>query len=208
MNRYFKTSNRMRVAIDNAHRIEGMMEYLDQYYFSCYDLQLDEYGYSDIPYWIEHQRYETEDTIDLRVRHIEGIHTRKHLGDIDQIDGKNYELVDTVPLDPELEIQAGDGQFYHWYRGYSFLEVWRRNRRRELIVDECRGIYIPKVFKDIASDLGVQLTDYDKTVLSDPEHQEYWELWSDILRDTRIDIADVDYCLEHCDNGLFISEVE
>lgn len=208
MNRYFKTGNRMRIAIDNAHRIEGMLKYLEQYYLNSYDLELDEYGYGEIPYWIEPQRYETEDSINLKVRHIEGVHTRKHLGDIDQIDGKNYELVDTVPLDPEFEMQADDGSFGHYYRGYSFLEIWRRNRRRELIVDECFGIHIPKMFKDMASDLGVDLTDYDKAVLSDPENQDYWCCWEEILRDTRIGIADVDYCLEHCDNGLFISEVE
>ena len=189
IHRYFKTGNRMRVAIDNAHRINGMLEYLDQYYLSSYDLDLDDRGYGALPYWIEHRQYESEDDLDLKVRHIEGIQLRKNIGEIDQIDGKNYELVDTVTLDPELEVQAADGEFDCWCRGYSFLEIWRRNRLRELIVDGHWGIHIPTRFLEIAEPLGVELSEHDKGILSNPEHPDYWECWDEILSVARSSIS-------------------
>ena len=53
----------------------------------------------------------------------------------------------------------------------------------ELLLDDCRGIYIPRDFAinfDI-EEWGISEEDA-KILLAGPDHELYWEAWDDVLR--------------------------
>lgn len=56
-----------------------------------------------------------------------------------------------------------------------------------LMLDESRGTHIPKKFTEnftIGGDDGWQgITDEQVEILSDPHHDDYWEVWEEVLRD-------------------------
>ena len=54
---------------------------------------------------------------------------------------------------------------------------------RKLLIDECRGVYIPNYFYNNFdfSVWGLDKGDYPP--LSEVNHPEYWEAWDSVLRD-------------------------
>lgn len=59
---------------------------------------------------------------------------------------------------------------------YSFVKVVH-------IFSDSRGIYIPR---DFAQDFPEYLEQEDCEVLLDPNHEQYWETWNDVLEYVRI----------------------
>jgi hypothetical protein len=201
MNKYFKTKKRLDIALENAHRIEGFEEYLHSYYLSSYDLDLNRKDIGiGLPYWVEESQYpEGEYVVEL----IEGYHDSKRAGDISVLLGSRYEYIDSIALNAEVELQADCGGYCHYYIGFHFLRVWRKEPVREVLISEQWGIYIPKRFLELTSSLGVTLPECDQAVLSDINNPEYWNVWNDILRDTEIVLGGLIYRLEH-DGDLFL----
>ena len=52
----------------------------------------------------------------------------------------------------------------------------------ECIVNSGFGIYIPNVFIERCYDTWNGITEDDKRDLSNPENENYWEAWDDVLR--------------------------
>ncbi|MDE2101168.1 MAG: hypothetical protein KGL39_28225 [Patescibacteria group bacterium] len=68
-----------------------------------------------------------------------------------------------------------------------------------ILLSDARGIYIPR---DFAEEFGGMssthgLTDEDLKILSDPDHDLYWETWDDVLNDVTLhdDSTGVTYSL-------------
>jgi hypothetical protein len=202
MNKYFKTKKRLEIALDNAHRIEGFEEYLYSYYLNIHDLDLDEYGFStDLPYWI----YDNPDYKDgeYACELVSGYINRIQAGDPTTIGGERYECIDSIPLSEEIELQSDCGGLCYYNIGYHFIRIYRKAPTREVLISDHWGIHIPKRFLELADSLGVKICEHDRTVLSDPEDPEYWEVWDEILRDTEIEIGIYTYRLEQ-DGDLFL----
>lgn len=50
----------------------------------------------------------------------------------------------------------------------------------ELLLDSNRGTYIPQAFAEQCGEKW-GLTDKQKEVLADPDHEWYWETWTEVL---------------------------
>ena len=74
----------------------------------------------------------------------------------------------------------------------------------ELLIDSNRGQYIPKGFAEDFMDSWSFDGDFipDKKILSDPEHEGYWEEWDSVLSNAFIVINGVKYGL-HQDGDLW-----
>jgi hypothetical protein len=80
---------------------------------------------------------------------------------------------------------------------------------RELLIDECSGIYIPNVFYrnfDFEA-WGLDKSKYSE--LKDIDHEHYWDAWDDLIRDAKYtDTKGVTWYLEQ-DGDLFaVSELD
>lgn len=69
----------------------------------------------------------------------------------------------------------------------------------KLILDSCRGIYIPRDFATIADPKFIK--DFEKfrediEICKNPEHEHYWEAWQNILNNMQINLMG---------NGVFYS---
>ena len=54
-----------------------------------------------------------------------------------------------------------------------------------ILADGAMGIYIPKFFADNWGST-VMLSEEDKQILSNPEHELYWEVWAEIYDEVKI----------------------
>ena len=73
------------------------------------------------------------------------------------------------------------------------------------------GKYIPQIFAEQYADtLGVELTDNDRAILSDPEHAEYWEVWIDLIDNTTVMFNHMEHAICHIEDVWLIplSELE
>ena len=50
----------------------------------------------------------------------------------------------------------------------------------ELLLTDARGIYIPRDFTDL-TEFHDSVTEGDREILADPEHEYYWEVWENVL---------------------------
>jgi len=89
-------------------------EYRDDHFFDMFEIDPDEL--TECPYWIE--KYEG-----MYVQYIPGYWEPKHYGDVLEIDGIEYEYIDSVLLSEEIEHQADNGGLVYEYRGSSFLRI-------------------------------------------------------------------------------------
>lgn len=129
MKRYFKTGKRLAIAIDNSHRINGFEEWLEDYLLSLYDLNSFDDIIYDLPYFIEPASLRDADpeSDDYAVEAIRGYHvTYPRLGDIVDLHGGKYKVIDTIPMSTELELQADDGEFHVCYMGHNYLKIYQR----------------------------------------------------------------------------------
>ena len=125
MRNYFKTGNRLKVALDHANDIPGFQDILDQSFIYSY-FDVDE-GYEDIldgklsfiPYWIDQYK----DNEDYRCQYVDGYYEPNNYNDILDIDGSKYRYVDSIALSEEMEHQANDGKYQYEYRGYSYMRI-------------------------------------------------------------------------------------
>lgn len=138
MNNYFKTKNRLQVAIDNADKIDGFQDMLDMHFAS---LMFDEDGEDaekalngelfEPAYWmlegsIDHgingtMEYDNED---IRCEYVTGYYWTLKQGDIIEKDGIKYTFLTTLSLPEEMEHQAKDGKCVYDYRGPSFVAIY------------------------------------------------------------------------------------
>lgn len=52
----------------------------------------------------------------------------------------------------------------------------------KLLLDECRGVYIPKAFAECFDLEAWRLTEADvETLLEGPENEWYWEQWHEVM---------------------------
>lgn len=54
-----------------------------------------------------------------------------------------------------------------------------------LLVDGAAGIYVPRQFVDRFDPTAWAIDPVDAAILRDPEHEHYWDVWEDVLRDAR-----------------------
>lgn len=104
----------------------------------------------------------------------------------------------------EVILQITDrGQFDTRYK------VWtRREAKRELFLDEARGVYIPKAFADnVKRDRVTGVSDADYEILeSGPDHEWYWDTWAGVCNDATLTGTDgIVYTLDQ-DGSLFLVE--
>lgn len=56
-----------------------------------------------------------------------------------------------------------------------------------LLADSAMGVYVPKHFADIAADTWEGFDPKDRAILKEgPEHEQYWDAWTDVLDNTKI----------------------
>lgn len=122
--KYFRTYNRLQALINSGD--SEFDEWCEQYLADLYEIKLE--GYSELPYWIDvaglHGASKETDSDDYLVEYRVGYHEPFKLGHTKVINGTQYKYVDSVPLNQEIELQAGDGRYVHAYVGESFLRVW------------------------------------------------------------------------------------
>lgn len=98
---------------------------------------------------------------------------------------------------------TGRGQFDVHYK------VWtRREAKRELFLDEARGIYLPKGFAECVLRANVTGVDgHDWLILeAGPDHELYWDVWTDVCANATLTGTDgTVYTLEQ-DGSLFLVE--
>ena len=129
MKSYFKTKNRLKVALDNTDRIEGLQDLLDNLFYRLYEIESE--GYFELPYYFSEgsvdyylngQRdYKNEN---LLCQYRPGFHEPMELGSIVKINGSDYEYICSLPLPEEIEHQSEDAGIVYEYRGSSYLRVF------------------------------------------------------------------------------------
>lgn len=61
----------------------------------------------------------------------------------------------------------------------------------QLFLSDARGIYIPRDFAEcVYRDKVTGVTDEDYAILANPEHEWYWEAWTEVLDNARITDTD------------------
>ena len=69
-----------------------------------------------------------------------------------------------------------------------------------LLVDSNRGVYVPQQF---AQYFDSNIKEADKAVLlAGPDHDDYWDIWDDVLDYCKLEIANVE-CTLHQDSDLW-----
>ncbi len=123
---------------------------------------------------------------------------------------------DTVPAEAvkegyEVILRRGSSQV--------FYEVWtRREAKREILFDEASGVYIPRRFaREIDRErctFDTKFGDNGPEQLSDwaileagPDHEHYWEVWDDVLRDCELTMDDGTKVRLEQDGSVFYVEV-
>lgn len=136
---YFKTKKRLEVAIDNADKIEGMQDYLDNtFFYLTFDTDNQEEIEAiqngelvDCPYWALEGSidYGINGKVDydpekLKCEYVAGYYWNHEQGEV--VEGKGKFLT-TISLPAEQEHQADDGDLVYEYRGESFMAIWETN---------------------------------------------------------------------------------
>ena len=71
-----------------------------------------------------------------------------------------------------------------------------------LIIDGHYGQYVPKLFSEMYPE---KLTRADRDILQDPDQEEYWETWADVLDTFRLEQDGAHYFLHQTPEGdLFL----
>jgi hypothetical protein len=79
----------------------------------------------------------------------------------------------------------------------------------DLLLDGNRGIYIPKQFIDTYGVPEWQgITEEQRQILSNTEHEDYWEVWEKILQDASIVQDGVKYTLYQDGDLWLVAENE
>lgn len=141
---YFKTGKRLQIAIDNAHRIEGMRFYLASQW--AY-MNLDQDGFKsldeipahgdliEIPYWCTEGAidfaytsdnptpWESADYDEMTAQLIHGYYDPYSYGDTLMVNGLPYTYFVSVGLGGESEYQALNGECAYLSEQESFLRI-------------------------------------------------------------------------------------
>lgn len=73
-------------------------------------------------------------------------------------------------------------------------------KNRYVLIDACHGIYIPRRFAILHGDL---LSQEDREILlKGPDQPHYWDVWEEVVRNTKIDHDGITFVLDE-DNDLF-----
>jgi len=114
---WFKTKNRLRVAID--YDVPGIREYLDEHFFNLFEIEPE--GLCHVPYWLDEFSGD-----EYYVEYREGFWIKYHVGDRIEHNGDILECIDHVNLPEEIEHQTDDGGIVYEYRGPSHLAVFKK----------------------------------------------------------------------------------
>lgn len=133
--------------------------------------------------------------------------------DTSELETRGFVMMDDNTNDDIAPVLIKEGFDVVLRRGASdvFHEVWtRREAKRELFLDESRGVYIPKAFAECVDRTRVSGIDMSETLdelakgPDDCEH--YWDIWDDVLNlATVTDTNGVGYRLEQ-DGDLWLVE--
>jgi len=147
---YFRTGRRLQVALNNANRINGMKDMLDALFYDIMEIDLSGDIVPGIPYWLAESDISygwssrtlnlSEDRwhpcisapvlrdtslhgVDLYCQYVSGYHEPHRIGQILYADDGPYIYVGSAALPEEQELQAVDGTFAYYYRGYAYLRI-------------------------------------------------------------------------------------
>ena len=147
---YFRTGRRLQVALDNADCINGMKDMLDALFYDLIEIDLSGDVVPGVPYWLaesdisygwsgrtlslSEDRWDPcasapmlRDTalhgVDLYYQYVPGRHDPYRLGQILYADNGPYVYIGSECLPEEQELQAVDGTFAYYYRGYAYIRI-------------------------------------------------------------------------------------
>jgi hypothetical protein len=116
MDDVFKNKHNLEAWLDS----EDSEEYRDTNFFELFEISESEL--TGAPYWLD--EYYDHDTVFVQYR--SGYYEPRKIGDILNIDGAQYEYIDSQLLSEEMEHQAHDGGLAYEYRGSSFIRILKK----------------------------------------------------------------------------------
>ena len=122
MLKIYRNAKALQNAIDNADRIPGMLDLLEDYEKTEHENVMEMY-YCE-PYWIDYYNmpiHDDTDMDDIVLEYCPGYYCSP-VGTIRPDTG--MVLAGTLEAPKEIEIQADDGECAYHYLGEGFYEVW------------------------------------------------------------------------------------